>query len=850
VPLDKINDLIEAQMMDALLQDVRYALRMMRRKPGFTAVVVLALAIGIGANAAIFSVVNGVLLRPLPFQNAEELMTVWRTNPQLSYPLIPFSYPDFKDLREQCETCEDVGAWNIGSDTRLSLTGGDEPEQIQYALVSANLFSVLGVRPMLGRSFLREEESSSGPTIIISHSLWQRRFNSDAEIIGKALALDHKSYTIIGVMRPGFNFPHFSKHAQVWVPIASDPTQPNPDYGRRWVRTIRYLGVIARLKPGVTQEQANREVGTIASRLQQQYPDANTGWGMSLIPLHKQIVGSLGQALLILFAAVGFVLLIACANVANLLLARATARQKEIAVRIALGASRARILRQLLTESILLSLLGGGAGLLIALWGSDLFSALPDSGPSFFTPFDISQNQVGINGMVLIFTLLLSLATGAIFGIAPALQVSKSRLNESLKEESFKSSSGRSGRIRNLLVASEVAISLVLLIGAGLMIRSFIRLQKVDPGFNPENVLTAEVNLPQSKYSDDNKAIAFYQQLLERAGGLPEVQSVGAISVLPLSGAENGTGFFIEGQPPPPPGEKLTVWRRTVTPDYFRAMRIAVVNGRAFTIHDNKTSSRVVIINEAMARQFWPDESPIGKRIAPDFEAIKFDIATKSVKTDIASALREIVGVVKDVKHTGLDVAAKPEMYLPFEQAPERNMTIVLRSESGLENLRGELQREVLVLDKDQPLANTISMSQLLSNSVAKPRFNFQLLSILAAIALVLGMIGVYGVMSYSVSERTREIGIRMALGANHRDVVRMVVKEGFTLSVIGIALGLAGALSLTRFLSSLMFGLSATDPLTFIITSLLLALVALLASYVPARRAARVDPMIALRHE
>jgi putative ABC transport system permease protein len=802
-------------------QDLRYGLRTLVKNPGFTAVAVIALALGIGANSAIFSVVNTVLLRPLPYKDPERLVMVWEDNTRHGYPRDTPAAGNYIDWRDQSQVFESMAAM---TDQSFNLTGAGDPEKIEGERVSANLFSLLGVEPQLGRAFSPEEDQPGrSHVIIISHGLWQRRFGSDMKITGKPLTLNGESYEVIGVMPPDFHFP--SRDAEMWVPIAF--TSEEAANRRR-----HYLQVVARMKPGVTLEQARAEMTAIATRLQQQYPNSNTNLGATVTSLHDYVAGNIKPALLVLLGAVGFVLLVACANVANLLLARAAVRQKEIAIRVALGASRFRLLRQFLTESILLAALGGGLGLLLSLWGVSLLQA--------FIPENISQvKAVTVDGKVLLFTLLVSLLTGLIFGLAPATQASNFNLNETLKEGGRDSSAGNRGaRIRGLLVVAEVAVSLLLLIGAGLLINSFLRLRHVDPGFRTDNLLTMKVVLPKTKYPDPARRAAFYTELLRRVEALPGVKSAAVTTNLPLYRQGNSISIAIEGRPEPPPGQEPTVVTRVVSPHYFQTMGIQLLQGRELGAEDRQDSPAAVVISETMAHKFWPGEDAMGKRISAG-------------KPQSPDDWIRVVGVVKDVRQFELDADPKPQMYFSYEQAGffEPNDLVVSTSVEPL-SLAATVRKAVWEIDKDQPVSDIRTMEAILADSIARQRFSMLLFGIFAALALVLAAVGIYGVMSYSVAQRTREIGLRMALGAQRSDVLKMVVGQGLKLVLIGVVFGLAAAFILTRLMSSLLFGVSATDPVTFITISLVLVGVAVLSSFIPAHRATKVDPMVALRAE
>ncbi|HEV2914295.1 MAG TPA: ABC transporter permease [Pyrinomonadaceae bacterium] len=809
--------------MRILLQDLRYGFRMLLKRPGFTTVAVVALALGIGANTAIFSVVNGVLLRPLPFKEPERLVAVWETNAQFEGEMRnrnELALGNFLDWRAQNQVFEQLAALSYAS---ANLTGVGEPERIQSFVATTNLFQTLGVQPFLGRAFLPEEESpQSARAVILSHGLWQRRFGSDPKLVGKALTLNGNQYTVVGVMPPGFQlqFPT-SIQVDMWLPMRIDPADAD--------RKTHYLYALGRLRPGVSLEQAQAGMSAISGQLQQQYPETNAGKGAHVVSLHGQLVGNVRPYIYVLFAAVGFVLLIACANVANLLLARVAARSKEVAIRIALGAGRLRLIRQLLTESIMLSALGGLLGLLLAYWGIDLLIAL--------SPSDVPRlSEIGLHGPVFGWTFGVSLLTGLLFGLAPALQASKPDLNEALKESGRSTGGLRRSRMRSLLVVSEVALALVLLVGAGLMIKSFMRLRQVSPGFEPSNLLTMNISLPRQKYKEKQQANIFFDQLFERLRTVPGVESVGGVDPLPLSNSNTTTGFIVEGGPVLASADRPEVGQRAVTPGYFQTMRIPLLKGRQFSEQDREDAPLAVIINEAAARRFWPTEEVIGKRLG--FE------------DDGKDVWREVVGIVGNVKHERLDAEAKPEVYFPYRQYPKNFMSLVVRTSSEPLNMIASVREQVLAIDRDQPVFDIMTMEQRISRSVAQSRFIMLLLGLFSALALLLAAVGIYGVMAYVVAQRTHEIGIRMALGAQARDVLRMVIRQGMTLAFVGVGIGLLGAFALTRLMSSLLFGVTATDPLTFILVALVLSAVALVAIIIPARRATRVDPMIALRYE
>jgi putative ABC transport system permease protein len=814
--------------MNTLLQDIRFGLRMLLKSPSVSIVATIALALGIGANTAIFNVVNAVLLRPLPFPNPDSLVAVFETDSQRGQVRGSHSYPNFMDLRAQNTVFERVSSYH-GSD--FILTGHGEPARLLGEVVTADLFPLLGVAPMVGRTFLPDEDkpTDTGRVVILSNSLFQKRFNSDPSIVNQAITLNGVSYTVVGVMPATLEFPIQNDPVELWTTISDDASGESPITNQRGAH---FLQVVGRLKPGVTQEKAQAEITAIAARLEQQYPDTNTHKSLRLGSALTELVGDIRPALLILLGAVACVLLIACANVANLLLARATSRHKEMAIRAALGASRVRVIRQLLTESVLLSLVGGGVGLLLAVWWSDLLVALGKE--------DIPRAvHVGMDWRVLGFTLGVSLLTGLVFGLAPAFHSSRTELVETLKEGGRGTSEGaRRNRVRNVLVVSEFAVAVILLVGAGLLIQSLWRLQRVKSGLQTERVLTFTVGLPEVKY-DAEKQGRFFTELKQRLESTPGVQSASSILPLPLSGDRFGISFEIEGRPMAPKDHPSGDFFATGV-GYFAAMGIPIIKGRDFNDRDLHGSTPVVIITEALAKQFFPNEEPLGKRIKPGIST--FD--------NEKSTMREIIGVVGDVRNRSLNTEPKPAYYVPQTQVPFDQMVMVVKTTGDPHSLISAATKQVAAMDPDIPLFGVKTMDEYLSASVAAPRFSTTLLSIFAAVALVLTAVGLYGVMSYSVAQRTNEIGIRLALGAQSRDVLLMVVKQGSTLILIGLAIGLAGAYALTRLISSLLFGVTAKDPFTFAAVAVLLAIVALLACYVPALRATKVDPMDALRCE
>lgn len=817
--------------MRILWQDVRYAARMLLKNPGFTFVAVISLALGIGANTTIFSVVNGVLLRALPYKDSQRLVAIYGTNAGATVGRMPLSYPDFTDYKKQAQTMEYIAAFEDSGTSLIS--GGDEPERIIGADVSAELFPMLGAKPELGRVFTTEEDQpGSVPVIVLGHGLWQRRFNSDPKIIGREIALGGRNATVLGVMPADFRFPVQQDKHDFWMPYTPDIAGDGSSYLTG--RETRFLRAIAKLKPNGTLQQAQAEMTTIARRLEAQYPASNTGRGVHLVSLHEDIAGDVKPALLVLLGAVGFVLLISCANVANLLLARATGRTKEVAIRNALGARRAHIIRQLLTESLLLSCMGGGLGLLLALWGIDLLIAASPAEIPLLT-------EIALDSRVLAFALIVSILTGLVFGIVPALAASKLNVNESLKEGGRSSTQGtRGNRVRSFLVVSEVALSLVLLAGAGLLVKSFLRLLQTDLGYDPARVLALNVPLSKAKYTDADAQARFFQEALQRIGTLPGVEAAGATNLLPLNGNDRFNTFNIEGHPRAMPGSELAARSQVISPDYFRATSMGLRRGRAFTERDVKNASPVIIVNEAFAHHYFATgEDPLGKLVLID--------ADEEAKLPP----REIVGVVADVRQSGFDAEVAPAFYVSYLQSPVRQMDIVVHStQPDAAALAPAVRGAIKEVNSNQLIWETRTMRDLLAQSIAPRRFNMLLLVIFALVALTLAAIGIYGVISYSVTQRTHEIGVRLALGAQTFDVLRLIVGHGMMLALGGIALGLISALAVTRLMASLLYGVSALDPIVFAGVSLLLAAIALMACYIPARRATKVDPMIALRHE
>ncbi len=805
--------------MQTLIQDLRYGARMLLKKPGFTLIAVLTLALGIGANAAIFSVINSVLLRPLPYPQPERLVWIWGTNPSADVKQETASLPDFVDWKAQSQSFAAMGGLSNFSPI---LTGDGEPERLTGAVVTDGFFATLGVSPQIGRWFTPDEDRPDNRRVAaISYGLWQRRFGGDPGIVGRKIILNGNPYLVVGVMPPGFKhpLPGMRLPVEIWAPLGVDPAKA----GRR----SDFLGVVARLKPGVGIEQARAEMNSIMSRLEAQYPNSNRGWGVIVLPLLERFVGEMRRTLYVLLAAVGFLLLIACANVANLFLARATGRQREVAIRAALGAGRWRIVRQMLTESALLGAIGGAVGLLLAKWGMDaLIGVSPVSLPRI--------GEVSLDWRVLGLTFGVALTTGVLFGLLPALQAANPNLNEALKDGGRgPADTARGKRVRNALVVAEVALALALLVGAGLMLRSFARLQQVNPGYNAENALTAGLSLPASRYKEGPQVIAFYQQLLDKVSTMPGAQSAGLVDALPLAGG-NYLSFVVEGRALRPTDNQPDAEHRVVSPGYFKTMGIPLIRGRLLSDQDHAQTPIATVIGETMARRYFPNEDPIGKRI--------------NLGDPQTSPWRTIVGIVGDVRNEELSAEPNPQMYVSFAQLPRQNLSLVVRGAGDPASLIAGVRSAVAELDRDLPLYNLRTLTQMLSESLARERFSLLLIVIFAGLALLLAGVGVYGVLAYSVTQRTHEIGVRLALGGSRRDVLRLVVGQGMKLVLVGIGAGLLAAFALTRLMAGLLYGVTATDPLTFAGVSVLLAGVALLACWIPARRATKVDPMIALR--
>ncbi|MCU1267456.1 MAG: hypothetical protein JWM21_3774 [Acidobacteria bacterium] len=812
--------------MEILLRDLRYSVRMLAKNKAFTVVAVLSIALGIGANTTVFSVINAVLLRSLPYKDPSSLVLVWgdTKSEETLRKHNQVSATDVADLRAQSTSFEDVATY---TGWYPIMSGGSEAERVPAIQVGDGFFKIMKGTPILGRVFTAEEQTTGKDLVVVlSYSLWQRRFAGDPDIVGKNILLNSRPYSIVGVMGADFRpLPStlVSPEGQFYRPVAEKYDESERD--------ARHLRAIARLKPGVTLAHAQNELSVIAQRLEQQHPQTNHEYGMQVVTMSEEIVGGIRNTLLMIFGAVIFVLLVACANVANLLLARSSVRTKEITIRSAIGAARAQLVRQLLTESLVLSMLGGVVGLLLAMWGTGLVSA---AGAKINPMFQ----DIHLDPRVLAFTCGLTLITGLIFGLAPALQISKPNLSESLKESGRNSGPSASrNRLRSMLVVSEIAMTLILLVCAGLLIRTVMRLRNVDTGFNGHNMLAMNIGLPSLKYPKPENQIAFYQQVADRLRALPGVKAAGTTSVLPLSDNFDGRGLVVEDQPKPR-GEEITVDLYVTTPGYLEAMEISTIKGRAIGTQDTSDSFKIALINQTMADQLWPRQDPLGRRI-------RFPGSDKNPQP-----WRTVVGVVHDVSQYGLDKKPPMQIYLPHSQFPTGFNSIVIKTDADPISMVGAIRREILAVDKDQAVFNITTLEQLAGDSILIRRFFMILLLVFAAVALMLAAVGIYGVMSYVASQRTHEIGIRMALGAQTGDVLKLIVGNGMALALLGVGAGLLGALALTRLLAGVLFGVTATDGLTFLTVSGGLIAVALLACYIPARRATKIDPLTALRYE
>jgi len=803
--------------MPKLLQDLLYALRTLLMKPGFALIVIVTLGLGIGANTAIFSFVNGILLRPLPYPEPDRLALINETAFKRGVTEMGISFPNSLDWRARNHVFEDMATYQGAN---FSLTGAGEPEQVRGTRVSHGLLEILRVPPLMGQTFTADEDRpDQNGVVLLGYGLWQSHFGSDPNIAGRQVLLNNRPHTVKGVMPPGFKFPEI---AELWIPLALDT--------KLWTRTDHGLGGVARLKDGISFSQAQAEMNVIARQIEAENPVTNEGLGVGVTNMHTALAGDYREALLILLGVVTCVLLVACANVANLMLARAMARQKEVAVRTALGASRWRIVRQLLTESLLLGTAGGALGLLLAMWGLDLLlAAIPIKLP-FWMNFGLDLRVLG-------FTLVVSLLTGLVFGIAPALHASHSDLNETLKEPGRSAAGVGRNRSRNVLVVVEIALSLVLLVGAGLMTGSFLRLQHVSPGLNPKGVLTMGVVLPQAKYREPEQRSQFFRQLIESVRALPGVEAAAATSTLPLTGGNWGRSLTVEGYPVLSVGQAPSIQHTVVTQGYFAALGIPLLMGRDFTETDGLNAPKVTIIDERLGREYWPNASPLGKRV-------------RFGPPEDNEPWHTVVGVVGAVRHERLDAETRKSVYLPHLQIPVNGLSLVVRAAAKPETLTGAVRGKVREIDSDLPVMRVMTMEEVVAQSVWQPRLYSILFGVFAVVALLLATVGIYGVMSYTVSTRTREFGLRMALGAQSGDLIRLILGQGMRLAFLGVAAGLLSAFALTRLLKNLLFEVTATDPMTFALIAVLLTLVALVACWLPARRATKVDPLVALRYE
>ncbi len=812
-------------MLETFFQDTRYALRMLRKNPGFTAVAVLTLALGIGANTAIFSVVYAVLLKPLPFTNPDQLFTAFQANTQLGIAETGCSYPNFEEWRSQNHVFSELAGIVAH---QLTLTGRGEPSVVNTSVVTPELFALLDVKPLAGRIFFPQDgKQGAAPVVLVSEDLWQGRFGADPRIIGTSIDLDKRPFTVIGIIPAAFRTPFFNTKQEIWIPLVQDPVFSTfmPKRG------VHLLPVLGRLKAGVSMAQAQAEMDAISGRLAVEFPAENRGWTVRLVPLQKEIVGDVRTELLVLLGAVGLVLLIACANIANLLLARATSRSKEIAVRTALGAGRVRIIRQLLSETAVLGLLGGTVGIALAYWGvKALSSLLPSNWPQ--------MNPIGVDYFVLGFALLLSAIAGVAFGLVPAMFAANADIQNTLREGARSGESRNRRRARSFLAVAEISLAMVLLVTAGLLLRSFARLTSVSPGFDAQHIVKADISLPQFQYSTPQQWAAFSEGLLARIQSDPRLQDSAVVVPRPIADQNVNLPFDIVGNPPSSEGASRTASYVSVSPDYFRVMGIPLLAGRVFNQHDVSSAPRVSIISEAMARLYFPNQNPLGKQI------------TFGYPRESGGATREIIGIVGDVRDVALGQDPGAIMYVPFAQAPFWGANLVVKSALSTSSVAAAIRQEVQKIDKDLPVTDVAMMPDAIQASVAAPRFRMFLLGLFAVMALVLAATGIFGVISYSVSRRTNEIGIRVALGASRKTILRMVLRETLLLTFAGVGVGLPSALAASHLLGNMLFNVSADDPATLAAVAFVLAAVAALAGYIPARRAMRVDPMVALRYE
>jgi putative ABC transport system permease protein len=814
--------------MNSLWHDIRYAVRVLAKQPGFTLVVVLTLALGIGANTAIFSVVNAVVLEPLPFSESQRLVAVQGTDVHLGDMHRTLSYPDFADFRAQNRTLESVGIYDRSTST---LTGSGEPLHIDASIVSANVFDILRAQPLLGRTFIASEDQPGTRVAILSHHLWTSHFGASPDIVGRTIILDAKAYTVVGVMPASFQFLLTSQPPELWTTVGVEMVGNGTDPPMTSERGAHFLSVIGRLKPGVSIDQANADANAIGASLEKQYPDSNGHLSLTVHPQIEAMVGDVRPVLMMVLGAVGFLLLIACSNAANLLLARAAGRQREMAIRASMGAGRARVLRQLLTESVLLALAGGLLGLFLAVWGTTLLASIP----SLQIP---RLAQAGIDLRVLAFTLGVSVLTGVLFGMAPAWHASRFNLFLSLKEGGRASSdSKRASRARNILVVAQVSLAVILLVGASLLVESMVHLTRQSPGFDPNGVMVFNLDLPDARYGKPEQSILFFRELLERVRAVPGVQSASAVLPLPMGDDIIRTSFEIEGRPVPK-SEEPRVHFRIVAQDYIKTMRIPLISGRDFTARDQRTAAQVVLINETMARRYFPNENPIGKHIKP------------GVADTGEEKMREIVGVVGDVHHRNLWQATDAECYVPYDQVALGAMNIVVRAQGEPMSLLPAIREQVRAVDTELPVYKARDLRDYVEASVAQRKFTSMLVSVFAVAGLLLATVGLFGLIFYSVEQRRNEIGIRVAVGAERGDIIGMVLRSGIALALAGVVVGLAGTLAISRVLKNQLFGVSATDPLTFIGVAITLIAVATAACYIPAWRAANADPLTALRNE